>query len=88
MYVVSCPDVHKTRLSVHTIYLMNSSAGTPRLLRCDCGTENTTLAFIHPFLRRHGSDCFAGEYSFRYGKSVTNQVQSMFVSDYIVGNIY
>ena len=49
--------------------------GTPCILKCDCGTENTTLAFVHPFLRRNGSDCFAGEYSFRYGKSVSNQVQ-------------
>lgn len=49
----------------------------PRLLRADCGTENTNLAFIQPFLRRNHIDCFCGSDSFRYGKSVTNQVKNM-----------
>ena len=48
--------------------------GAPRLLRCDLGTENANLAFMQPFLRRHGTDCFAEFDSFRYGKSVSNQV--------------
>ena len=47
----------------------------PRLLRCDLGTENANLAFLQPFpLRQHGTDCFAEFDSFRYGKSVSNQV--------------
>ena len=46
----------------------------PRLVRVDCGTENSSLAFIQPFLRRNHGDCYAGFESFRYGKSVTNQV--------------
>ena len=50
-------------------------AGTPRLLRCDLGTENSRLAFIQPFLRRNDGDSFAGSSSFRYGKSTANQVQ-------------
>ncbi len=49
-------------------------AGTPRVLRVDCGTENSRLAFVQPFLQRHGEDCFADTASFRYGKSVSNQV--------------
>ena len=43
-------------------------------MRVDCGTENSVLAFIQPFLRRNHGDCFAEFDSFRYGKSVTNQV--------------
>ena len=53
---------------------MNSLTGTPRVLRTDCGTDNTRLAFIQPFLRRDHLDCFAGSDSFRYGKSISNQV--------------
>lgn len=48
--------------------------GTPRILWCDLGTENTHVAFLQPFLRRNGTDCFSGEHSFHYGKSVSNQV--------------
>ena len=48
--------------------------GTPQILQCDMGTENSHLAFLQPFLRRNGVDCFAGEESFRYGRSVSNQV--------------
>ena len=47
----------------------------PMVLRCDCGTENSHLAFIQPYLRRNHHDCFSGTDSFRYGKSTTNQVQ-------------
>ena len=53
-----------------------SLTGTPRILRCDLGTENCNVAFLQPFLRHNGTDCFAGEHSFRYGKSVSNQVLS------------
>ena len=50
------------------------SSGTPCILRCDLGSENSHLAFVQPFLRRNGVDCYAGELSFRYGRSVSNQV--------------
>lgn len=46
--------------------------GTPAIIRGDLGTENSTLAFIQPFLRRHGTDS-AQQTSFRYGRSVSNQ---------------
>ena len=49
--------------------------GCPKLLRADRGTENTKIAFMQPFLRRHGTDTLSGENSFRYGRSVHNQVQ-------------
>ena len=48
---------------------MNSLTGTPCVLRTDCGTDNTRLAFIQPFLRRDHLDCFAGSDSFRYGNA-------------------
>ena len=48
--------------------------GTPSLLCCDLGNENSHLAFLQPFLRRNSLDCYAGEHSFRYGRSVSNQV--------------
>ena len=48
--------------------------GVPRILRADYGTENTNLAFIQPYLRRSHTDCFAESESFRYGRSVSNQV--------------
>lgn len=41
--------------------------GAPKPLRCDCGTENSVIAYLHPFLRSDST-------SFRYGMSVSNQV--------------
>lgn len=51
-------------------------------MRTDLGTENSNLAFIQPYLRRNHLDCFSGSDSFRYGKSVSNQVS--FSSIFIV----
>ena len=51
------------------------TTGLPSIIRADLGTENTTIACIHPFLRRHGVN---GSYSFRYGRSVSNQVGVLF----------
>lgn len=61
--------------------------GTPRILRCDLGTENTHVAFLQPFLRRNGTDCFSGEHSFRYGKSVSNQVSIFNYIKYITMSV-
>ena len=47
--------------------------GTPRIIRVDCGTENVNTAAIQRFLRANSDDSFAGEKSFIYGKSVSNQ---------------
>ena len=49
--------------------------GVPRLLRTDCGTENTHLSFMQPFLRQNHTDALSGMNSFRYGKSISNQVR-------------
>ena len=47
--------------------------GTPRMIRADGGTENVNVAAVQRFFRRNGNDALAGEQSFLYGKSVTNQ---------------
>ena len=48
-------------------------SGVPSIVRADLGTENSIIASIQPFLRRHGIDS-ARNMSFRYGHSVSNQV--------------
>lgn len=45
----------------------------PSIVRCDMGTENTTVAFLQGFMRSEGTDAFAGVKSFVYGKSTSNQ---------------
>lgn len=47
--------------------------GTPRVIRADGGTENVDVAALQRFFRHNGNDAMAGEKSFLYGKSVTNQ---------------
>ena len=47
--------------------------GAPSIVRADYGTENVKVAGIQRFLRRDGTDSFAGINSFMYGKSVSNQ---------------
>ena len=51
--------------------------GCPKVVRCDRGTENTKVAYLQPFLRRKGRDQHAGIKSFRYGRSVSNQVSGI-----------
>lgn len=75
-HYLQCVKEHKGQSTIgqqqqHYYYSNNkySIEGTPRLLRTDCGTENSNLAFIQPYLRRLNSDCFNSMDSFRYGKS-------------------
>ena len=49
------------------------ATGLPSVVRSDHGTENSVIAYLQPFLRRHGVDEFHDK-SFRYGRSVSNQV--------------
>ena len=44
------------------------------MLRCDYGTENTSLATVQIAFRIHHSDSLAGERSFMYGPSKSNIV--------------
>lgn len=54
-----------------TVHLFS---GCPRLVRADRGPENAKVAFLQPFLRQREQDGLAGEKSFQFGKSVSNQV--------------
>ena len=45
----------------------------PCLVRSDRGSENTILGGIQKYLRREYSDNVAGDESFRYDPSVSNQ---------------
>lgn len=47
--------------------------GCPMRIRADMGTENCHVALLQQFMRRDGSDSWAGEGSFLYGKSTANQ---------------
>ena len=40
------------------------SVGCPTLVRTDLGTENSTVAFLQPFLRRNGTDSLSSMKSF------------------------
>ena len=53
---------------------MGSCSGAPTILRADRGNENCHLSFLQPFLRHGGIDGMAGEKSFLYGRSTSNQV--------------
>ena len=47
--------------------------GTPRIIRGDQGTENVNVAAMQRFFRSDDQDDFAGQKSFLYGRSVSNQ---------------
>ena len=47
--------------------------GTVRIVRGDRGTENGNVAAIQRFFRRSADDDFAGDKSFMFGKSTSNQ---------------
>ena len=47
--------------------------GTPTILRSDCGTENCYVAAIQRFFREDHDDPLAGDSSFMYSRSVSNQ---------------
>ena len=44
------------------------------MVRGDRGVENSTVAFMQPFLRRNGTDGLSDQNSFQYGRSASNQV--------------
>ena len=45
-----------------------------QIIHGDKGKGNLNVAAIQRYFRRHGNDSMAGEKSFLYGKSVSNQV--------------
>lgn len=52
---------------------VSAAGGCPRRIRADPGTENGHVEQIQTFLRRDHADHLAGNNSFLYGSSVTNQ---------------
>ena len=54
--------------------MATSLIGCPRMVRGDRGVENSTVAFMQPFLRRNGTDGLSDQNSFQYGRSASNQV--------------
>ena len=50
--------------------------GTARVVRADNGTENSNIAAMQRCFRADGADAMAGEKSFLFGKSTSNQVNS------------
>ena len=52
---------------------IHSVGRVSRILRADNGTENVHIAAFQRFFRREEVDAFAGEKSFMYGRSVSNQ---------------
>ena len=57
----------------YVLHCICSIEGVPRIVCGDNGTENVTVAAIQRFFRREAVDAFAGDKSFIYGKSVSNQ---------------
>ena len=51
-----------------------NSVGCPAILRCDYGTENTSLATVQIGFRLQHNDSLAGPKSFLYGPSKSNIV--------------
>ena len=45
----------------------------PRIIRCDLGTENSTIKLLQPYFRMECDDEFSGMNSFMAGKSTSNQ---------------
>lgn len=71
-------EVGTTNNDPHVVvqYFLNcvrQVGGSPSIVRADCGTENVKVAGVQRFLRRDSHDSFAGDKSFMYGKSVSNQ---------------
>ena len=59
-------------LSIHALM-----KGCPKIVRADKGTENAKVSFLHPFLRHQSTNGAnnSAENTFRYGRSVNNQVR-------------
>ena len=62
-----------TVITQYFVDCVRQLGGTARVIRADCGTENGYVAAVQRFIRRDGEDNWAGEDSFIYGKSVSNQ---------------
>jgi hypothetical protein len=52
---------------------VNVIGGTARIIRANMGTENVNVEGMQRFFRRSSQDGFAGDKSFMYGRSASNQ---------------
>ena len=59
---------------MHALNESDKIIGCPTLLRCDYGTENSSLAKGHIAMRLQHDDTLSGEKSFIYGPSTANIV--------------
>ena len=71
--IVFLPLSHGIKLSLRQLQIPITLKICPRLLRCNCGTENAKLAQLQPLFRYNDMDSMSGIRSFMYGKSVSNQ---------------
>ena len=62
-----------------SLFVRNLYQVLPLLVPADRGTKNTNIAIIQPVLRHYHIDSFAGETSFMYGRSTSNQVSRIIV---------
>ena len=60
-------------IASHYLDAIHQVGGVPRRMRCDKGTENTTIGHLQQFFRWDDNDEFAGSKSFLLGKSSANQ---------------
>ena len=70
---VSSSNKNPSLIARYYLDVLDELGLAPRILRCDFGPENSTLALLHPFFRHRAVDPLAGLNSFMYGKSVSNQ---------------
>ena len=61
----------------------HGNSGCPLILRTDLGTENSQISVFQPVLRHYHTDSLHGSRSFRYGRSVSNQVMNYFDSFHV-----
>ena len=67
----------------NTGYFLFYGLGCPTVLRCDYGTENTSLATTQIAFQLHHTDAMAGEKSFVYGPSESNIISYALCPNYI-----
>lgn len=70
---VSSSNNNPSVIASYYLQALKQTGRAPRLLRCDCGTENSYLRFLQYFFRDHDTDSMAKDRSFMTGKSTSNQ---------------
>ena len=71
---VSPTNKDPTYIARYFLDCIRQLGGVPRVVRADRGTENVNVCAIQRFLRADSEDSFAGEKSFMYGTSTSNQI--------------